>query len=268
MRDKAVMLDEFAKTYLSAGNLAAAQRSAEESNAILQRLAETGGANKEFERNVSVSLIRLGDVKRAQGDGPGALAAYEAGLANDRKRAEADTANPVAQQDVSIDLDRIADIKLYGGDSAGALKAYEESLGIRRALVAADPSNTERQRAMSVSLGKICDVKRDAGDAKARSRPARRNLISRAGSLRPIRAIPSCSATWRSASNGSAASSSARATSTLRWPPMTRASAFAAAWPKIDEGNSLWQRDVAIGLGEIADVKIAEKRLGRRARGL
>ena len=62
------------------------------------------------------SLIRLGDVKRAQGDGQGALAAYEAELANDRKRAAADKANPVAQQDISIDLDRIADIKLYAGE--------------------------------------------------------------------------------------------------------------------------------------------------------
>ena len=35
LRDKAVMLDEFAKTYLAAGNLAAALKSAEESSAIL-----------------------------------------------------------------------------------------------------------------------------------------------------------------------------------------------------------------------------------------
>ena len=42
---KAVMLDEFAKTYLAAGNLAAALKSAEESHAILSRVAETGGAD-------------------------------------------------------------------------------------------------------------------------------------------------------------------------------------------------------------------------------
>ncbi len=166
MRDKAVMLDEFAKTYLSAGNLAAAQSNAEESNAILKRLAETGEANKDAQRNLSVSVLRLGDVKRAQGDGQGALAAYEEALAIDRKRAEADKENAQNQQDVTVDLDRIADIKLYGGDSAGALAAYEESLAIRRALAETDKSNAELQRAISVSLGKICDVKRDAGDAK------------------------------------------------------------------------------------------------------
>jgi tetratricopeptide (TPR) repeat protein len=93
LRGKAVMLDEFAKTYLSAGNLAAALKSAEESHAILSHLAETGGADKDAERNLSVSVLRLGDVKRAQGDSKAALAAYDEALALDRKRAEADKGN-------------------------------------------------------------------------------------------------------------------------------------------------------------------------------
>jgi tetratricopeptide (TPR) repeat protein len=87
------MLDEFAKTYLSAGNLAAALKSAEESHAILSHLAETGGADKDAERNLSVSVLRIGDVKRAQGDSKAALAAYDEALALDRKRAEADKGN-------------------------------------------------------------------------------------------------------------------------------------------------------------------------------
>ena len=77
LRSKAVMLDEFAKTYLAAGDLAAAERNAEESHAILSRLAEFGETDKDAIRNLSVSLIRLGDVKRAQGDRKAALAAYE-----------------------------------------------------------------------------------------------------------------------------------------------------------------------------------------------
>jgi tetratricopeptide (TPR) repeat protein len=93
LRSKAVMLDEFAKTYLSAGNLAAALKSAEESHAILSHLAETGDADKDAERNLSVSVLRIGDVKRAQGDSKAALAAYDEALALDRKRAEADKGN-------------------------------------------------------------------------------------------------------------------------------------------------------------------------------
>jgi tetratricopeptide (TPR) repeat protein len=258
MRDKAVMLDEFAKTYLSAGNLAAAQKSVEESNAILQRLAESGAANQDSERNVSVSLIRLGDVKRAQGDGPGALAAYEAALAKDRERAAADTANQVAQQDVSISLDRIADIKLYGGDSAGALKAYEESLGIRRALVAADPLNVERQRALSVSFGKISDVKRDAGDAKGALDAceqelaiARRNAALDPGNTELQRDV----AIGLERLGGLKLSAGDFAAALAAYE---EGLAVRRRLAKIDEGNSLWQRDVAIGLGEVADVKVAQ----------
>jgi tetratricopeptide (TPR) repeat protein len=257
MRDKAVMLDEFAKTYLAAGNLAAAQKSAEESNALLQRLTETGGANKDSERNVSVSLVRIGDVKRAQGDGPGALAAYEAALAKDRERA-VDKANDVAQQDISIDLDRIADIKLYAGDSTGALKAYEESLDIRRALAAADPSLAARQRAVSVSLGKLCDVKRDAGDAKGALAACEEEL---AIARRLAEADPGNTELQRDVAIGLARLGG------LKLSAGEFAEALAAyeeglvvlrRLAKIDAGNTLWQRDVAIGLGEVADVKIAQ----------
>ena len=165
LRSKAVMLDEFAKTYLAAGNLAAAEKNAEESHAILSRLAEAGESDKDAIRNLSVSLIRLGDVKRAQGDRKAALAAYEETLALDRKRAEADKDDARAQQDVAVDLDRIADIKLEAGDSSGALAAFEEALAIRRELAKVNPNDEELQRAIEVSLGKIGDVKRDAGDA-------------------------------------------------------------------------------------------------------
>ena len=81
LRSKAVMLDEFAKTYLAAGNLPAAEKNAEESYAILSGLAETGGANNDSLRNLSVGLIRLGDVKRAKGESEQALQDYEQSLA-------------------------------------------------------------------------------------------------------------------------------------------------------------------------------------------
>ena len=126
MRDKAVMLDEFAKTYLAAGNLAAALKSAEESSAILHRIQLSENADKDAPRNVAISFGRIGDIKSAQGDGAGALAAYGEALALDRKRAEADKDDVQARKDVSTDLERIGNTKLYAGDSKGALEAYQE----------------------------------------------------------------------------------------------------------------------------------------------
>ena len=122
-------------------------------------------------------------MKRAQGDGQGALAAYEAAVASDRKRAAEDAANPVAQQDISIDLDRIADIKLFGGDSSGALKAYEESLAIRRKLVAADPFEC---RAPAGAIGQSRqDLRREARRGRRQGRARR----VRGGSLDIARRI-------------------------------------------------------------------------------
>jgi len=222
LRSKAVMLDEFAKTYLAAGNLAAAEKNAEESHAILSRLAEAGETDKDAIRNLSVSLIRLGDVKRAQGDRKAALAAYEETLALDRKRANADKSDARSQQDVAVDLDRIADIKLSSGDSAGALAAFEEALAIRRSLAKADPMNGEIQRAIVVSLGKIGDVKRDAGDAAGALAAVEEELPSQGGCSSRIRAIPSGCAMSQSRSSGLAGSSSAPGRPPARSPSMRR----------------------------------------------
>ena len=161
------MLDEFAKTYLSAGNLAAAQRSAEESNAILQPPRRVRRGQQGRERNLSVSLIRLGDVKRAQGDGPGALAAYEADARQRPQARGGRHGQPRAPSRTSRSISTGSPTSSSMPATAPARsRPMRRASAIRRALVAADPLNTERQRAMSVSLGKICDVKRDAGDAK------------------------------------------------------------------------------------------------------
>ncbi len=55
LRSKAVMLDEFAKTYLAAGNLAAAEKNAEESHAILSHLAETEASQQGRDPRISRS---------------------------------------------------------------------------------------------------------------------------------------------------------------------------------------------------------------------
>ena len=104
------------------------------------RLAESGEADKDCERNVSVSLIRLGDVKRAQGDGRAALAAYEAGA---RQRPQARR----GRQGRSARPSRTCRSISTGSPTSSSMAAtaparsaaYEESLGIRRALAKADP---------------------------------------------------------------------------------------------------------------------------------
>jgi tetratricopeptide (TPR) repeat protein len=105
-----------------------------------------------------------GDVLVAQGDGPGALAAYQAGLAIAEGLAKRDPANTGWQRDLSVSQERIGDVLVAQGDGPGALAAYQAGLAIREGLAKRDPANTEWQRDLSVSHNKIGDVLVAQGD--------------------------------------------------------------------------------------------------------
>ena len=98
--------------------------------AIRERLAARDPANTEWQRDLSVSHNKIGDVKVAQGDLPGALAAYAAGMAIPRRLAARDPANTEWQRDLSVSHEKIGDVQVPQGDLAGALSSYRKALGI------------------------------------------------------------------------------------------------------------------------------------------
>ena len=91
---------------LAAGDRARALAAYEESLAIRRKLAAADPGNAGWQRDVSVSLNKVGDVRLAAGDRAGALAAYEESLAIRRKLAAADPGNAGWQRDVSVSLDQ------------------------------------------------------------------------------------------------------------------------------------------------------------------
>jgi predicted negative regulator of RcsB-dependent stress response/energy-coupling factor transporter ATP-binding protein EcfA2 len=142
----------------------------------LIRFGDLDGARKAFEqskaaaqaahnqRGVSIALNGIGDVLVAQGDGPGALAAYQAGLAIAEGLAKRDPANTQWQRDLSVSNNKIGDVLVAQGDGPGALAAYQAGLTIREGLAKRDPANTEWQRDLSVSQEKIGNVLLAQGD--------------------------------------------------------------------------------------------------------
>ena len=72
-------------------------------------------------------------MKRAQGDGDGALDAYRASLAIRERLAAQDARNAEWQRDLSISHDKIGDVKQAQGDGDGALDAYSRQPRDRRA---------------------------------------------------------------------------------------------------------------------------------------
>ena len=114
-----------------------------------------------------------GDVRMAQGDGAGALAAYQAALAIAEGLAQRDPANTEWQRDLFISQSKVADVLWAQGDGPAALKAYQSVLATNEALAQRDPANTGWQVDVAVSCWKMASL-----DAPL-SIPDRRELLQR-----------------------------------------------------------------------------------------
>ncbi len=125
---------------------------------IRRALASRDPGNAGWARDVSVSLNRVGDVRTAQGDLDGALAAYDEGLGIARDLAARDPGNAGWARDVSVSLERVGDVRRAQGDLDGALATYDESLSIRRALAARDPGNAGWARDVVASLARMAQA--------------------------------------------------------------------------------------------------------------
>jgi tetratricopeptide (TPR) repeat protein len=121
----------------------------------MRNLAAADPGNAGWQRDLSVSLEKVGDVRFAAGDRAGALAVYEESLAIRRKLAVADPGNSDWQRDVAVGLNKVADVQFAVGNRAGALSAYDESVAIRRKLATADPGNAGWQADLVISLYKV-----------------------------------------------------------------------------------------------------------------
>ena len=128
--------------------------------------AETLAANEDPNgRDRSVGLDGIGDVRVAQGDLAGALAAFEEGLEIRQGLLSRDPGNVGWSRDVSVSLNKVGDVRVAQGDLGGALAAFEECLEIARDLLSRDPGNAGWLRDVVVSYWKMAGA--DPGNAAA-----------------------------------------------------------------------------------------------------
>jgi len=256
LRTRAVMLGQFASTYINVGDLGKALSSAEESLAISRRLAETDPGNTGWQRDVSVSLERIGDVRRRTGDVAGAEEAYEESLAISRRLASTDPGNSGWQRDVAVGLERISDVRLRLGNTAGALEAYEESLAVSRRLAETDPGNSEWQRDVAVSLNNIGGVRLRAGNTAGALEACEESLAI----SRRLAEIDPGNTQWQrdvavSLDNiGDIRLHADDETGAMQ--AYEKSLAISRRLAETDPGNIDWQRDVAAGLDKIGDARL------------
>jgi hypothetical protein len=77
---------------------------------IAEGLAKRDPANTEWQRDLFVSKAKIGDVLLAQGDGPGALAEYQAGLTIAEGLAKRVPANTKWQVDVAVSYAKLGSL--------------------------------------------------------------------------------------------------------------------------------------------------------------
>jgi tetratricopeptide (TPR) repeat protein len=102
-----------------------------------------------WRQELAASHDRLGDVLTAQGNLPGALAAYRGSFEILERLAAADPRNVGWQHNLGIGHVKLGDVLTAQGNLPGALGAYEVSLGILERLAAADPGNAGWQRTLA-----------------------------------------------------------------------------------------------------------------------
>jgi tetratricopeptide (TPR) repeat protein len=155
LRTRFAALVEFADAYRAQGDLSAAQAAAEQSNGIMQKLAASHPGIVGWQRDLSISWERLGEVRQAQGDLAGALQAYEEDMKITARLAASDPGNADWQRDLSISWNKLGEVRQAQDDLEGALAAYRPALQINQRLLDQTPNDAQRRLDLSNTLNRM-----------------------------------------------------------------------------------------------------------------
>jgi tetratricopeptide (TPR) repeat protein len=162
-----LVADEELQALLNVGDLPAATRQQQIIHKQIQVRARADPANAGWQRDLSVSHNRLGDLATAAGDQATARTHYQQDLAIAERLVAADPANAQRQRDLSVSHNRLGDLAVAAGDLATARTHYQQDMAIAERLAAADPANAEWQRDLSISYQRLGDLAVAAGDLAA-----------------------------------------------------------------------------------------------------
>lgn len=222
--------------------------------AIAEPIAKADPENAGWQRDLSVSHIRIGDVLHSQGSLNGALERYRASLAIDERLAQADPRNAIWQNDLAVSQARIGDVLLAQGNLPGALAAFQAFLAIIKRLAKSDPGEVLWQANLSAAHHNIGEVLAKQGNFSAALAAYQASLTIR---KRLAKADPG-NAEWQSAlthsqdrvgdqffeqDNFPAALAAYRASLTIR-----------ERLVKTDPGNAGWQSNVSGSHHRIGEV--------------
>jgi len=255
-RSRSAMFNMFVDTYLAAGDANGALDAASQGLEIARKLFKDQQDSLRAERDVSVSLERLGDVRMQLGMTNEALEAYGERLEFARTLLKKQPDNRQAKRDLSVSLNKVGDGKLRLNDREGALAMYEEGLELARDLAKDDEDNVEAQRDVTVSLTKVGDVKIATGDYEASYEAYQESLdIRKRLSIR----YPGNAQLMRDVSVALNRVGDAKLKLKENEEALavyTESLEMARELALMDRGNAQAQRDVSVDLNKVGDMKL------------
>ncbi|GAB1716917.1 MAG: Tetratricopeptide TPR_2 [Nitrobacter sp.] len=120
-----------------------------------EHLLRTDADNARWQRGLSVSRDRIGDVLVMQGKLPDALKSFRDVLAIRERLASAEPDNIERQSDLSMSHEKIGDVLAVQGKLPEALEAFRKQLAVAQRLANAAPDNADLQLGLSLSHEKI-----------------------------------------------------------------------------------------------------------------
>ena len=125
-----------------------------------------GTLGQSWQRTLSVSYNKSGDLSVRFGNGEEARKWFAKGLSIAERLYSADPGNAGFARDLSISYERLGDMARDAGDSGAALGWFKRAKDIRQRLYSADPGNADFARDLSVSYNKLGDLSVRSGNGE------------------------------------------------------------------------------------------------------
>ncbi|MBL8482338.1 MAG: tetratricopeptide repeat protein, partial [Rhodocyclaceae bacterium] len=126
--------------------------------AIAQRLAAAEPQHAGYQRDLSVSYERLGDLMRTLGQADTARQYFEQSLDLRARLAAAEPQRADYQRDLSVSYEKLGNVLHDLGQTDAARQYYEQDLDIAQRLVRAEPQRADYQRDLVISLMRMADA--------------------------------------------------------------------------------------------------------------
>ncbi len=260
-RSQAAAEMERSNTLLAAGDRRGALAAAQRSRAILEALLKSAPASTDYQRELSVSYEKVGDVLVAQGNLSDALKSYHDALVIRDRLAKSDPRNAGWKDDLAVSYGKVGDVLATQGKLPEALQYYRAELAMAEPLARSDPGNAAVQGHLAVSYERVADVLAEQGNLRDALKSYRDELaiIDRLAKLDPGNASWQRSVSVSENKVGDVLVAQGNLSEALN--SYRDGLAIIDRLTKSDPGNASWLSDLSVSDEDVADVLVAQGNL-------